>query len=42
MAVINVFGGNGFVGNEYCNVAKEKFLIKNARNNYAVSSADVV
>jgi len=40
---INVFGGSGFVGSEYCRVAgKENLLIKNDRSNYEVYSADVV
>jgi nucleoside-diphosphate-sugar epimerase len=43
MAVINVLGGSGFVGSEYCRVIeKDHLLIKNDRNNYEISSADVV
>jgi nucleoside-diphosphate-sugar epimerase len=40
MAIVNVFGGYGFVGSEYCNVAKG--WIKNYRDNYQVRSADCV
>jgi len=40
MAMVNVFGGYGFVGSEYCNVAKG--WIKNYRDNYQVRSADCV
>lgn len=42
MAVINVFGGHGFVGSEYCNSAKDNLFIQNHRDNYAVTSANVV
>lgn len=42
MAAINVFGGSGFVGSEYCNFAKQNLIIANSRDNYEVSSADVV
>jgi nucleoside-diphosphate-sugar epimerase len=38
MAFVNVFGGYGFVGSEYCRVSKDG-LIKNFRNNYEVRSA---
>lgn len=40
MAIVNVFGGYGFVGSEYCNVAKG--WIKNYRDNYQVRSANCV
>ena len=40
MAIVNVFGGYGFVGSEYCNVAKG--WIKNYRDNYEVRSANCV
>jgi nucleoside-diphosphate-sugar epimerase len=38
MAFVNVFGGYGFVGSEYCRASKDG-LIKNFRNNYEVRSA---
>ena len=41
MAIINVFGGNGFVGSEYCKVSKD-VLIKNFRENVGVFSSDAV
>jgi nucleoside-diphosphate-sugar epimerase len=41
MAFVNVFGGHGFVGSEYCRASKDG-LIKNHRNNYEVSSANCV
>ena len=41
MAIINVLGGFGFVGSEYCKISKD-FLIKNLRDNYKVCSANVV
>jgi len=41
MALINVFGGNGFVGSEYCKVSKD-VLIKNYRENVGVFSSDAV
>ena len=41
MAFVNVFGGYGFVGSEYCRASKDG-LIKNHRNNYEVSSANCV
>jgi nucleoside-diphosphate-sugar epimerase len=40
MAIVNVFGGYGFVGSEYCNVSKG--WIKNYRDNYQVRSANCV
>jgi len=41
MAIVNVFGGYGFVGSEYCNFTKEGY-IKNYRDNYEVRSANCV
>jgi nucleoside-diphosphate-sugar epimerase len=41
MGFVNVFGGNGFVGSEYCRVSKDS-VIKNSRNNYEAQSADCV
>ena len=41
MAEINVFGGYGFVGSEYCKVSKD-LLVKNFRENIGVFSPDVV
>jgi len=41
MAIVNVFGGYGFVGSEYCNFTKEGY-IKNYRDNYQVRSANCV
>ena len=41
MAIINVFGGFGFVGSEYCKVSKDN-LIKNFRENIGVFSSDCV
>jgi nucleoside-diphosphate-sugar epimerase len=41
MAFVNVFGGNGFVGSEYCRVSKDS-IIKNSRSNYEAQSADCV
>jgi nucleoside-diphosphate-sugar epimerase len=41
MGFVNVFGGNGFVGSEYCRTSKDS-IIKNSRNNYEVQSADCV
>ena len=40
MAILNVFGGHGFVGSEYCKVAKG--WIKNYRDNYEVRNANCV
>jgi len=41
MAIVNVFGGYGFVGSEYCKISKD-VLIKNFRENVGVFSPDVV
>lgn len=41
MAEINVFGGYGFVGSEYCKVSKD-LLVKNFRENIGVFAPDVV
>ena len=41
MAQINVLGGYGFVGSEYCKVSKD-LLVKNYRENIGVFSPDVV
>ena len=41
MAEINVFGGFGFVGSEYCRISKD-VLVKNFRENIGVFSPDVV
>ena len=41
MAIVNVFGGNGFVGSEYCKISKDD-LIKNARDDHSVQSANCV
>jgi nucleoside-diphosphate-sugar epimerase len=41
MAEINVFGGFGFVGSEYCRISKD-VLIKNFRENIGVFSPNVV
>jgi nucleoside-diphosphate-sugar epimerase len=41
MGFVNVFGGYGFVGSEYCRVSKDS-IIKNFRDNYEVQSADCV
>ena len=41
MAIVNVFGGNGFVGSEYCKVSNDN-LIKNAREDYSIQSANCV
>lgn len=41
MAIVNVFGGFGFVGSEYCRISKDN-LIKNFRDNYEVRSANAV
>jgi nucleoside-diphosphate-sugar epimerase len=41
MGIVNVFGGYGFVGSEYCNLTKEGY-IKNYRDNYQVRSANCV
>ena len=41
MAEINVFGGFGFVGSEYCRIA-EHVLVKNFRDNYTVRSNQCV
>lgn len=40
MAIVNVFGGFGFVGTEYCQVSKDS-LIKNFRDTYQVRSENV-
>lgn len=43
MASINIFGGTGFVGSEYYKqVRNQNFIILNHRDNYEVSSANVV
>lgn len=41
MAIVNVFGGHGFVGSEYCKISKQD-CIKNDRDNYQVQSANCV
>ena len=41
MAIVNVFGGYGFVGSEYCKISKQD-CIKNDRDNYQVQSANCV
>ena len=41
MAIVNIFGGNGFVGSEYCRLTKNS-IIKNDRNVYDVRSANCV
>jgi nucleoside-diphosphate-sugar epimerase len=41
MAFVNVFGGNGFVGSEYCRTSKDS-LIVNQRNDYEVRCPNVV
>lgn len=41
MAIVNVFGGFGFVGSEYCRISKDN-LIKNFRDNYEARSANAV
>jgi nucleoside-diphosphate-sugar epimerase len=41
MGFVNVFGGNGFVGSEYCRTTKNS-IIKNDRNNYEVRSGECV
>jgi len=41
MAIVNVFGGYGFVGSEYCAIAKHD-IIKNFRDNYKVHSDQCV
>ena len=41
MAVINVFGGNGFVGSEYSKISKDE-LIKNSRDDFGIFAPDVV
>ena len=41
MAIVNVYGGFGFVGTEYCKVSRDG-LIKNFRDNYEVRSANCV
>jgi len=41
MGFVNVFGGNGFVGSEYCRSSKNS-LYKNKRNDYEVRAADCV
>ena len=41
MAILNVFGGHGFVGSEYCKISKQD-CIKNDRDNYQVQSANCV
>jgi nucleoside-diphosphate-sugar epimerase len=41
MAFVNVFGGYGFVGSEYCKASKNGLII-NYRDNYEVRSAECV
>ena len=41
MGFVNVFGGNGFVGSEYCRSTKNS-LQKNKRNDFEVRSANCV
>jgi len=41
MGMLNVFGGNGFVGSQFCNTTKNGY-IKNLRENIGVYSPDVV
>ena len=41
MAIVNVFGGNGFVGSEFVRTTKTPWII-NDRDNYEVRSADCV
>jgi nucleoside-diphosphate-sugar epimerase len=41
MAIVNVFGGYGFVGSEYCAIAKHD-IIKNFRDNHKVHSNQCV
>jgi nucleoside-diphosphate-sugar epimerase len=41
MGILNVFGGYGFVGSEFCETTKQGW-IKNSRDNYEVRSADCV
>ena len=41
MGFVNVFGGNGFVGREYCRTSKDS-PITNQRNDYEVHSPNVV
>ena len=41
MGFVNVFGGNGFVGSEYCRSSKNS-LYTNKRNDFEVRSADCV
>jgi len=41
MAFVNVFGGYGFVGSEYCKASKNGLII-NYRENYEVRSAECV
>jgi nucleoside-diphosphate-sugar epimerase len=41
MGMLNVFGGNGFVGSQFCNTTKNGY-IKNYRENIGVFSPDVV
>ena len=41
MAFVNVFGGYGFVGSEYCKISKNGLII-NYRDNYEVRSAECV
>ena len=41
MGMLNVFGGNGFVGSQFCNTTKNGYF-KNYRENIGVFSPDVV
>ena len=41
MGMLNVFGGKGFVGSQFCNTTKNGY-INNLRNNIGVYSPDVV
>jgi nucleoside-diphosphate-sugar epimerase len=41
MGMLNVFGGSGFVGSQFCNTTKNGY-INNLRNNIGVYSPDVV
>ena len=41
MGMLNIFGGYGFVGTQFCNTTKNGY-IKNYRDNHTVHSADVV